>query len=187
MTDTDMELLDLDAASAARREGGVKPLGLRFKGDTFTLPAELPLDVFEPLVGLDLDLALLLRQVMDVADATSDAEQRKASTSLIVDLLVNRPTLPKEVVEAIGDMARRLFDSAEHPDQWAAFMAKRPTKDDLAGLAKGLFKKYGVSLGEASGSTESSGDAGPTSSATSSASTDSTPAASGKRRAPRAS
>jgi hypothetical protein len=187
MADLDLDMLDLDAMRAARRETR-KPPALRVGGQVLTLPHEVPLDVFQPITDLDVNLPLIVRQVVDLMSSETEEGERKAATSLVIDLLITRPTLPQDVLNAVKEMGRRLFDwDDEHAGQWQVFVDARPTKDDVAEIAKMLLAKYGLSLGEALGSTEASSDGGATSSATSSSATDSTPVASGKPRARKAS
>lgn len=182
MSDDDFEVIDLDAERAVRREALGKPTAVKFGGETIAvLPVELPLDVLEPIKALDVDIAMLVRQVMDMRSAEGDEAQSAAATSLVIDLLVSRPSLPVEIIEAVQDMGRRLLNSQEYPDGYEKFVAQRPSREDVAGLAKGLFKRYGVGLGEALQSSDSSTSGGQTSKPTSKPTTKSTSGASGKR------
>ncbi len=168
-------ILDLDRERAIRREAGRKPTPLRIGGtEVATLPAELPLDVFAPVKRLNLDFALLFRQALDMTKADSDAQSQRAATDLIVDLLVGNPNLPTDLLAAIHDMGVALMGE----EGLAGFLAARPSSDDVGALVKGLFRLYGLSLGEASASLASQESDGTTSTPTSSASTGSTPEAS---------
>lgn len=164
-------LFDLTAERAARTEAKT-PEVIRIGDTVVTLPIELPLDVFAPLKNLDVDLALLMRQALNMASEGGD--EQAAATSLVIDLLVSNPNLPRDLIDAIEEVGRRLLGE----EGIAALVAFRPAKEDLAVLAKGLFAHYGVGLGEASASSDSSADAGTTSKPTSSGGTGSTPEAS---------
>lgn len=165
---TDLDVIDLDAARAVRLEARGKPTPVRIGGETIAeLPVELPLDVFSPIKALDLDIALLLRQAMDIAKADGDTGQAQAATSLVIDLLVSRPTLPVELIDAVTEMGRRLLDSEQYPEGYAKFIAARPSREDIAEFAKGVFRRYGVGLGEALQSSDSSKNDGGTSKPTS--------------------
>ena len=78
------------------------------------------------------------------------------------------------------DTFRQVAANLLTEDGLAALLANRPSGQDVAFLIKGVFRFYGVTLGEASPSSDSStGDSGGTSSGTSSTTSDSTPATSG--------
>jgi hypothetical protein len=161
-------LIDLNAAKREAEYPDGIPVAL---GDReFVLPGELPVDVLDPI--LDLDLATLFKQVLDSMD-----DDEKDLGQIVVDVLLNRPALPKELVQAIKDVYEVLFG-----DQHDDFLDQRPSIPDYVRLTQALLPLYGVGLGEALGSDESSESDGQTSSPTSSSTTDSTPAASGKGR-----
>lgn len=171
------DVLDLDRERAVRREAraqaGGSPDGMpvRFGGEIIaTLPAELPIDVFGPLKDLDVDLALLIQQAVRIS-AGDDEQATRDATGLVVDLLVAHPSLPSDLVDAVRQMGVALLG----PDGLDKFMAARPTREDFGAFAKGLFRHYGVSLGEALGSPASPETGGATSNPTSNATTDSTP------------
>lgn len=174
--------MDLDAARRARAEKNGGPEPLVFGGDTIAvLPAEFPLDVLEPLItGVDVDIALLVRSVIDAIQAENRAESGTALASMVVDMVVMNPKLPAELLTAVKDMLRRLIG----PGGYDAFVAQRPTREDVTAFAKGLMAKYGWSdagdvLGESSSPADGS-HGGTTSTPTSSAtSTDSTSTESG--------
>jgi hypothetical protein len=163
--------LDLDQERVVRREGKGDALRVRNRGQEFALPAELPLEALAPLADLDVDFGALMQQAMGAADAND----RKEAGNILVDMLLTRKDLPKQVVDAVKTMLSVIFG----PDQWAAFLNTRPSLPDFMALARGLFAAYGTSLGEALGSTSSSDAGGPTLSATSNANTGLTLAASG--------
>lgn len=159
-------LIDLDAHRSARRET-TTGLPLRLGGQTYVLAPEVPLDVFEPLLAVDVDMALLVRQAMSIANGSNNAQQQRDATALIVDLLVANPNLPRDVISAIVKVAQRMLGE----EAYAALVAFRPSKEDAGVLAKALFAHYGVSLGEASAPSEQSEGAGTTSKQTSSGGT----------------
>lgn len=162
MTTDTMKTLDLDAEL---REIAM-PDGIRvpYRGEVFILPAELPLDVINPLLDEDLDLAGIIKQVFSARGDGVDA---------MFDVLLARPDLPKSALKAFHGVWGALFG-----EQYAAFLAKKPGHKTYATLFRLLVKEYAVSLGEASASLASSeSDAAP-SKPTSSGTTSSTPAAS---------
>jgi hypothetical protein len=172
------EILDLDAARehrAAKREGQGKGLPVRIGGEVIaTLPVELPIDVFEPLTKIDDALMLLLREAMQIASGP-DAAKKWEATSLVVDLLATTSNLPMTVIEVIKGIAVNLLGQ----EGFNKFMKARPAREDIAEAIKGVFRFYGVSLGEALPSSASSESDGGTSSTTSEpTSTDSMPEAS---------
>ncbi|MGW0485791.1 hypothetical protein [Nonomuraea sp. NPDC003214] len=175
--------MDLDVARRARAEknGGPEPLILG--GRTICeLPAEFPLDVLEPLItGVDVDIARLIGLLLDSARADGDGMTLSQLADYAVDTLLAQPKLPAQLLAAVTEMAKRLFDGE---DAYAAFVAARPSREDVAALLKGLFAKYGWSnagdvLGESNEPDSGSPD-GKTSTPTSSTtSTDSTSTESG--------
>lgn len=172
--------LDLDAARkqrAAEREGKKRDLPIRLGGqDIATLPVELPVDVLAPLRNLDGDLTLLLREAMATTKRGDDATARWDATELVVDILASNPRLPVTALDTFGQVAKNLLGE----DGFAALMEQRPTGQDVAFLVKGVFRFYGLTLGEASPSSDSStDDSGRTSSGTSSTTSDSTSVDSG--------
>lgn len=180
MTDTspDFAGIDLDAerkSRAAQREATGQELPIRLGGKVIaTLPAELPLSVFSPLRVFDQELAMLMRSAVDAARAQQSSDRWDA-TDMVISLLASNPALPTRVLDVIGEVAKGLFGE----DGYAALLAERLTKEDVAVLAKGVFRWYGVTLGEASAPSESSEGSGTTLTPTSSTTTASTPEESG--------
>lgn len=155
---------DLDRHRAARREARHVP-ALRMEGKRYELPIELPVDVFEPLTQLNMDVSVLIRQVLDVRKQAeeNDESANLAIMSAVIDMLVVNPKLPQDLVEAVKEMGRRLLGD----EAYAVLARSRPSKDDLGDLVKYLAGQYGVSLGEASRSSGSSKEPGTTSRPTS--------------------
>lgn len=204
-------MIDLDAAKreAAYPDG----IPVRFGGEEFLLPGELPADLLDPLLSEELDLVGVISKVFDDRAAKREAEKAKAAAEapelppgvpedlkakaeaadedddeslgeIIVDVLLARPALPAQVLQAIKDVFAALFG----PEQYPKFVEQRPSINDYLRLARGLTALYGVSLGEAFGSPASSASGGETSSQTSPTATpDSTRAASGSGRTKRGS
>ena len=168
MSTPNLYILDLDAA---RREAQIPDgITLTLRGETFTLPSELPLDVFDPLLAEEFDLTDLIRKVMDSpSDSYSDA---------LIDVLVARPDLPKQTVAAVRSVLERLFNAAGD-DHFTRFVATRPSVPDYTRLTAGLVKAYGVGLGEAFKSLSTAVDGGATSRETSKSTQASTPETSG--------
>lgn len=175
--ESDFAVLDLDLARkqrAAAREGRREPLPVRIGGQTIAvLPVELPINVLEPLRSLDSDLTLILRSSMDAMRARDTTAVRDAG-EIVVDVLAANPNLPVAVLDTISDVARRLLGQ----DGLNALMAAGPSTDDLAALSKGVFRFYGVTLGEASAPSGSSTSGGATSNTTSGPTSESTSATS---------
>jgi hypothetical protein len=166
--------IDRAKARVAKREGRGERLTIR-DGDSViaVLEAEFPLDVLEPLVDVNLDIALVIEQAITMATADDQAQQI-AAIDLIVKILAGNPDLFRELIDAIKEMVRRLFGQ----DGYTAFVATRPSVWDISDLVKALMAWYGVSLGEASPpSTASNG--GGTSRPTSNGTSASTPVVSG--------
>lgn len=171
--------LDLDQERVVRREGKGESLRVRNGGQVFDLPPELPLEALAPLEHLDVDFGVLLQEAMG---AETDDDRRKAG-GVLVDMLLTRKDLPKQVIEAIKAMLAAIFGD----EQWSRFAATKPSLQDFLALARGLFAAYGTTLGNALGSTDSSASGGATSSATSNVNTDSTRGESGNGPVARAS
>lgn len=180
--------LDLDAARAARaaerrqqdaagREARGETLPITLGGETIaTLTAEFPLTVLGPLREIDSEIALLVNKAMSVVQdrrgGGTGGDDAMDATMLVIDLLALNPALPTKVVDIAREMGVRLLGA----DGLAAFLAAEPTGQDVAALVKGVTDWYGVSLGEASRSSESPTSAGGTSNGTSgSTPEDSTP------------
>lgn len=174
-----LDVIDLDKARkqrAAEREGKQQSLPIRVGGQVVAeLPVELPVDVLAPLKDLDESITLVLRTSMKMYGADADARARWDGTELIVDLLAANPTLPVDVLNVLRKVAVNLLSESGYD----ALMASRPSPEDLSYLAKGVFRFYGVTLGEVSPSSDSSTDSGRTSSTTSSVTSESTPEVSG--------
>lgn len=178
MTEAAFEGFDLDAerqSRTAQREGAKQPFPIRIGGKVIAvLPVELPLSVITPLRMIDDTIALVLRQAMTLA-TNKEAGAKWEASELVIDMLSTSPDLPIKVIEVADQISRNLM-TTEGLD---AFMAAAPSLQDIAALAKAVFRFYGVSLGEPSPSSESSTDDGGTSPTTSSTTSDSTPEASG--------
>lgn len=153
---------DLDSARAAAAEAvGHKPAIKLPNPDggepiRVELPVELPLDVLQPLVNIDVDLSILIRQALDARKEGSTED----IVSAVVDMLVVNPALPRDLVEAATTMARRLVGSDEAYDRLCAARMSIP---EIGRLVKYLGRRYGVGLGEASPSSDSSEGTGTTS------------------------
>jgi hypothetical protein len=182
----EFEGLDLDQerqVRAATREGKKAELPIRIGGEVIaTLPAELPFGVITPLRKIDDTIALVIREGMRlVSDQAAAAKWQ--STELVVNILASNENLPTKVVEVIEEISTNLL-TREGMDR---FMAANPSMQDIKALALGIFAYYGVSLGEASPSSDSSTGDGGTSPTTSSTNSDSTPEESGPNQEPLAS
>lgn len=154
--DLDEERIERARVRAARRAGRGDRLLIRSKGvDIAVVEAEFPLDVLAPFVDVNVDLALLVRQAIDLAQAEG-ATQQLGTLDMIVSVLAANPQLPQEVIDAAREAARRLLGEAGYE----TLLAQRPTPWDIAALIRRLLGWYGVSLGESSSpSTDSGGGA----------------------------
>ncbi|WP_433541989.1 hypothetical protein ACQP10_38200 (plasmid) [Streptosporangium sandarakinum] len=147
MLDLDAERNErMEAARAARgEEAGPEPV--RLGGQVIALlPAELPIDVLEPITRVKVDTALLFRSVMDAYKSRDEAESTAALVDMLVDLVIMNPDLPAELVEAVKEMGRRILGA----DGYEKFVAARPSLQDGGALIKGLAKKYSMSSGKSS-------------------------------------
>jgi hypothetical protein len=166
-------MIDLGAARAARREGKATSVkvGLGVEGEPLIeLPVELPVDSLSPLkrIELDRDFGLLVA-----------ARDQAAAEQVLRDLITVKPTRGTELLSAGQECLERLFcsdlDECEldpepgertvHGEDcdWPRFLSWRPSTQDYVVLLKGLWAAYGAALGEAFGSSGSSGTGGATS------------------------
>jgi hypothetical protein len=151
--------IDLDADRArrtaereAKAAGSGDGLPIRLGGETVAvLPPEVAVDVFAPLRALDSDISLIIRQTMESAKGNSSAQ---ATTDLVIDLLTQNPALPTTALDIVREAAERLVGA----EAVAKFMEARPSAQDVAALLKGVFRFYGLTLGESSPSSDSSTD-----------------------------
>ena len=159
-------VIDMDASRRERQQ----PEGLPVIncGEEFLLPAELPLDVFDPFLTEEFDLAGLIR---DCIERYKEVGATRGVEGVVVDTLFLRPDLPLTVINAVFRAFEILFGG---PEEYARFKSTRPSLPDYAALFKGLYRAYGVGLGEAFASLGSSGDGGETQKQTSNGSTEST-------------
>lgn len=160
--------IDLDAARRERQQPEGLPLVIG--GQEFNLPAELPLDVFDPFLDETFDLAGLIREGIEKATSTGEDGKERGIEGAVIDILFLRPDLPLDIINRVY----RAFEVLFGAEQYKAFKSHRPSLVDYATLFRLLFKAYGVGLGEAFASLASSGDAGEPQQPTSSASTEST-------------
>lgn len=156
--------IDLDAPA---REGAFpEGIPIRRGGRDFILPAELPIDVFDPLLAEDFDLTGLITALT--------SSQTANFGEAIVEVLTSRPDLPRTFIDTIYKSFELLFGA----EQFAEFQKTRPGIPTYSYLVRGLFEVYGTTLGEAFASPEQSEDDGATQKPTSSASISSTSEAS---------
>lgn len=174
--------LNLDSLRSARREAAPRTPGLRISGERIPLPPELPLDVLEPLTRIDMDISVLIRQVLDARRAGGE-QANETMLGAIIDMIVVNPQLPQDLIEAVKEMGRRLLG----PAGYELLVGFRPTIADIGVIARYVMTQYGVGLGEASPSSDSSEGTGTTSKPTSKRTTTSTSGGPGRRRAAKAS
>ncbi|MET9776138.1 hypothetical protein ABZ023_18090 [Streptomyces sp. NPDC006367] len=161
-------VIDLDAE---RREVQY-PHGIpvKFHGEQFLFPAELPAEALDPILSDELDLVGVLGDVLKVVERKGGNEVMD-----VVTVMFRRPRLPKQFLQAVRETYEVLLE-----DQYEDFAAKKPSVPDYIRLTTALARVYGVELGKLFGSGDSSETASQTSSPTSPATTtDSTPEASG--------
>ncbi|MGW4086977.1 hypothetical protein ACWEGS_28495 [Streptomyces sp. NPDC004822] len=152
--------IDLDAP---RREVQFPDgIPVKFRGEQFLFPAELPADALDPILSDELGLVELLGEVIESSDGD-------AGVTEVVTALFRRPTLPRQLLAALRETYTILLE-----DQAEDFQKKRPSIPDYVRLTTGLVKVYGVELGKLFRSADSSASDSQTSSPTSPASTEST-------------
>lgn len=158
-------VIDLDAE---RREVQYPDgIPVKFKGDQYIFPAELPADALDPVLSEELDLVGLLGEVIDSADGD-------AGVAEVIAALFRRPSLPRKFLAAIRATYAILLG-----EQHTQFLENRPSIGDYVRLTTGLTRVYGVELGKLFRLGASSESDSPTSNPTSPDSTGSTPAKSG--------
>ncbi|MET7335897.1 hypothetical protein [Nonomuraea sp. NPDC005650] len=152
--------MDLDAARRAREatKGGPEPLVFGGR-EIAVLPAEFPLDVLEPLIsGVNVNMAMLARTILDAIQGQDGQESGAAVASMAVDMIVMNPQLPAELLTAAKEMLRRLIG----PGGYDAFIAQRPSREDVAAFVTFLFSKYGWGdAGDVLGESSSPADGSP--------------------------
>ncbi|MFI8265265.1 hypothetical protein [Streptomyces sp. NPDC085665] len=158
-------VIDLDAERREVRYPDGIPV--KFGGEQFIFPAEIPAEALDPLLSDNLDLVGFFGDLVTSSGGGTVSE--------ITEMLFRRPRLPRQFYAAVKDVYRILLDE----EQYADFLAKRPSIPDYVRLTTGLAKVYGVELGKLFASDSSSETASGTSSPTSPSSTGSTPEESG--------
>ena len=124
---TKTNVVDLDAARAARREAKGEAVIIRFGGEDFALPPELPLDVTDALTEL--------QNASPTGEASELTDEQGA-----------------RVMTAMVDFIKVLMGE----EGWTRFNAHRPSFDDLEGLLGGVMDAYGMAdVGESGASTPS--------------------------------
>jgi hypothetical protein len=171
--------LDLDAAAARRESAFPEGIPVKFGGNTFILPAELPAEALDPLLDLDIDMASIIASAARIQATATEEQQRQAGTQVMIDALLANPNLPVDAIRALRSALAVLFGE----EQWIKFNESRPSVPDIVRLVRGLWRAYGTSLGEAFGWGGPSESDGETSKQTSNGSTGSTRARSGGSRA----
>ncbi|MBK3639452.1 hypothetical protein [Streptomyces sp. MBT33] len=158
-------VIDLDAE---RREVQYPDgIPVKFGGEQFIFPAELPAEALDPILSDELDLVGLLGDVIDSAEGD-------AGITEVVTALFRRPSLPRKFLAAIRETYAILLR-----DQHEDFLKQRPYIGDYVRLTTALTRVYGVELGKLFRSADSSVNDSETSKPTSPDSTGSTPDASG--------
>ncbi|MFE2181342.1 hypothetical protein [Streptomyces sp. NPDC059455] len=158
-------VIDLDAERREVQHPDGIPV--KFRGEQFIFPAELPAAALDPILSDELDLVGLLGDVINSADGDAGIKE-------VVAALFRRPYLPLRFLDAVRETYAILLE-----DQNEEFLKRKPSVPDYVRLTTGLAKVYGVELGKLFRSADSSESDGATSSPTSPDSTESTPAASG--------
>jgi len=172
--------LDLDAARTARAEKQKIPPHIKIDGQQLDLPRELPVDVLAPLTEINVDISVFVRMAMDAYKTAQDEGEDSVDAVIdaVIDIFAANPDLPTKIISAVKLMALRLFGQ----EGYDLLIAARPSVPELGAIAKFAGRKYGVGLGEALPSSDSSEGTGTTSKATSKRSTTSTSGTSGSRR-----
>ncbi|MFE9993536.1 hypothetical protein [Streptomyces avermitilis] len=153
-------VIDLDAE---RREVQYPDgIPVKFGGEQFIFPAELPAEALDPILSDELDLVGLLGDVLESSDGD-------AGVTEVVTALFRRPSLPRKFLAAIRDTYAILLG-----DQYEEFLKQRPFIGDYVRLTTALTRVYGVELGKLFRSAGSSESDSQTSSPTFPATTEST-------------
>lgn len=161
-------------AEAAGREARGETYPLDFGTTQVELGAEFPITALEPLLGLDEEIGLVIKQAVTLATVRDDDEQQREGVQLMVDLLVMTPNLPRKLL----GIAREVGDNLLGAEAMGALLASGPSAPDVASLVGAIWSWYAEALGEAFESIASSPSDGETLKQTSPGSTpDSTPAA----------
>lgn len=153
---------------------------LTYKGQAFTLPAELPAATLAPFLSPKLGLIPLLQE------ALKDADDDANVIELVLNVIGDKQELPMALLAAGKDALRDLLGD----DQYAAFMALKPSIPALALIARGLVTEYGMSLMAffgSDGSSQSNSDGTDSKQTSPTTTQDSTPEGSGNDQAPTAS
>lgn len=158
-------VIDLDAERREVQHPDGIPV--KFRGEQFIFPAELPAAALDPILSDELDLVGLLGDVINSSDGDAGIKE-------VVNALFRRPSLPRKFLEAIRATYAVLLE-----DQNEDFLERKPSVPDYVRLTTGLAKVYGVELGKLFRSADSSASDSQTSNPTSPATTESTPDASG--------
>ncbi|MGY4934908.1 hypothetical protein ACWD7T_28115, partial [Streptomyces sp. 900116325] len=109
-------VIDLDAE---RREVQYPDgIPVKFGGDQFIFPAELPAEALDPILSDELDLVGLLGDVLESADGDAGVKE-------VVNALFRRPSLPRKFLAAIRETYAILL-----PDQYEEFLRQRPSVGD---------------------------------------------------------
>lgn len=140
--------IDLDAVAGELQERTVK-----FKGQVYIWPAELPAEVLVPLLDEDLDLVGTIGDLFSLADDTGSMQ-----VTDMLDKVLARPKLPNLFWRRFQESLHILFESGKE-GQGDKFFAAQPSVAALTRVARAVWSTYGVSLGEASApSGQSDGD-----------------------------
>ncbi len=158
-------VIDLDAERREVRYPDGIPV--KFGGEQFIFPAELPAEALDPILSEELDLVGLLGDIIESSDGD-------AGVTEVVTALFRRPALPRKFLDAIRQTYAILLR-----DQYEGFLKQRPFIGDYVRLTTALTRVYGVELGKLFRSVGSSANDSQTSNPTSPATTDSTQEASG--------
>lgn len=160
-------VLDLDALEAQRREGRGDALEVQWRGTTYRLPVELPMEAVDQLATM-----------ADVPEVAEDAAPEEAAKALravskgldggLAVLFCGCAELPEKRPDKPGN------HEPECP--WVGFSRTRPSLETRMALVEGVWAAYGVTLGEALAPAQQQPAGGRRSAQTSSGGMGSTPA-----------
>lgn len=120
-------VVDLDAARAAKQEQNPNQTVIRFKGQEWPLPVEMPLDITEPLIEVQ-----KLQPVLEDPDSELSPDQQMA------------------VVSALREIIKNLLG-----DRYEAFKALRLGMSEYQAFVEAALGSYGVNQGNSGASAES--------------------------------
>lgn len=157
-----------DEATGA--SGNVFPITF---GDTHlvTLEPEMPLTALAPLKSMGEEISLIIIKAIEVTVRDSESDNTLLLVRNVIDILVAYPDVLINALDLVEKVGRNILTDTG----WETFVSINPSKEDVTVLISAIAEWYGVTPGEAFGSSDSSTDDGTTSTSTSEPTAESTP------------